>query len=72
MDELSQQEPDCDTEGASSSLDDAAGIGSELDTAGEARRCLNLKCAFKVIFVLLFLVSVLYFLDQKPLILDEL
>ncbi|KAM5567530.1 WPP domain-interacting tail-anchored protein 2 [Rosa sericea] len=72
VDELSQQEPECDTEGASSSLDDAAGIGSELDTAGEARRCLNLKCAFKVIFVSLFLVSVLYFLDQKPLILDEL
>ncbi|KAK9934890.1 hypothetical protein M0R45_022019 [Rubus argutus] len=66
--QVDEQSHECDTEGASSSLDDAAGIGSEL----EARRCLNLKCVFKVIFVSLISVSALYLLDQKPFILDEL
>lgn len=65
---MDEQSHECDTEGASSSLDDAAGISSEL----EARRCLNLKCVFKVIFVSLISVSALYLLDQKPFILDEL
>ncbi|KAL6186685.1 hypothetical protein ACLB2K_042805 [Fragaria x ananassa] len=47
VDEQSQQEPECGTEGASGSLDDAAVIGLDVDTAGDARRCLSLKCVFK-------------------------